>query len=559
MNKKLAAGFASFLCTGLAACGDSSPTSAAPLTYKSVPRALCGAGDQPETDLQGRVPLADRDSGRSLQPYNCNLDLLGQYQGQGASWQFAWFEDCGYYGTANTDTQTQKGVVVIDASNPAKPVPSDYLDSVSMLDPWESLKVDQERKLLAAVRANGGSGGPEIDVYDLSEDCKHPKLLASTAPVANALGQTSSQVGHAGAFAPGGMTYYGTTTLQKLTAIDLTDPAQPKFLAETNAAIHDLSVSVDGTRAYIAQLGPGNAPTAPGVPSATPPNNGLVILDTSMVASRAASPVIRPVSAVYWQDGAVAQTTQVVKIGGKPYVIFTDEQGPSGLFALVGGVNGLRASCDQGLPPWGMARIIDISNELLPTVVSKLMLEVNDPQYCEMTIHDVTGTGIFGYDSHYCNVDDTENATALACGHFQAGIRVFDIRDPVNPKEIAYYRPGGQVSKQDTLASSNHAATDQGGSLTADWCSAQVRFIKETGQLWTTCQDNGFLALKFTNCTWPFDQVCTPVPVVTPAPLGPVSHSKFGGALGFGLLLPLGIFVLRRRSKTKVQYRDEDC
>jgi hypothetical protein len=133
--------------TLLAACGGSDG-SVPGTVYKSVPRAQCRATDRPETDLQGRVPLEDRISGRSQQPYSCNLDLVGQHQGEGASWQFAWFEDCGYYGTANTGSQQQKGVVVIDASDPTRPVPSDYLTSIAMLDPWESL--NEQRKLLAA-------------------------------------------------------------------------------------------------------------------------------------------------------------------------------------------------------------------------------------------------------------------------------------------------------------------------------------------------------------------------------------------------------------------------
>ncbi len=40
--------------------------------------------------------------------------------------------------------------------------------------------------------------------------------------------------------------------------------------------------------------------------------------------------------------------------------------------------------------------------------------------------------------------------------------------------------------------------------LTADWCSALVRFHKD--ELWTTCQDNGFMILEFTNRVWPFDK-----------------------------------------------------
>src|SRR5437868_2232638 len=55
-----------------------------------VPKANCGAGSLPETKLQGQVPLTDRQSGRSQEGYRCNLELKGQEQGQGASWQDAW-------------------------------------------------------------------------------------------------------------------------------------------------------------------------------------------------------------------------------------------------------------------------------------------------------------------------------------------------------------------------------------------------------------------------------------------------------------------------------------
>src|SRR5258708_27003624 len=72
--------------------------SAAPEVFEGpVPRANCGAGSHPETDIQGRVTLEDRESGRSKDPYTCNLELVGNYAGQGASWQHAWYEDCAYY------------------------------------------------------------------------------------------------------------------------------------------------------------------------------------------------------------------------------------------------------------------------------------------------------------------------------------------------------------------------------------------------------------------------------------------------------------------------------
>src|ERR1700682_4557163 len=45
-----------------------------------VPKAKCGAKDRVETALQGQTSIADRQSGASEQAYNCNLELVGQYQ-----------------------------------------------------------------------------------------------------------------------------------------------------------------------------------------------------------------------------------------------------------------------------------------------------------------------------------------------------------------------------------------------------------------------------------------------------------------------------------------------
>src|SRR5882672_6643849 len=51
----------------------------------AVPKATCGPGDHPETGLQGQVPAALRAAG--FKGFNCNLELIGQYRGEGANWQ----------------------------------------------------------------------------------------------------------------------------------------------------------------------------------------------------------------------------------------------------------------------------------------------------------------------------------------------------------------------------------------------------------------------------------------------------------------------------------------
>ena len=90
---------------------------------------------------------------------------------------------------------------------------------------------------------------------------------------------------------------------------------------------------------------------------------------------------------------------------------------------------------------------------------------------------------------------------------FNSGIRVYDIRDPLRPKEIAYYNPAGTTTPS---KGSNHLLANNWVAGGPDWCSAQVHLNKKDGTLWTTCQDNGLLMLKFTNGVWPLPGSNTP-------------------------------------------------
>jgi hypothetical protein len=140
------------------------------------------------------------------------------------------------------------------------------------------------------------------------------------------------------------------------------------------------------------------------------------------------------------------------------------------------------------------------------------MLEVHDPKNCAQVLPDLVGLSVFTYGSHYCSVDNKRNATTLACGYFNSGIRVFDIRNPARPKEIAYFNPAGVTTPS---YGSNHfnptAFLANGGQAGGpDWCTAQIRLDAATASLQTTCQDNGFLSLRFTNGVWPFPETTTP-------------------------------------------------
>jgi hypothetical protein len=216
----------------------------------------------------------------------------------------------------------------------------------------------------------------------------------------------------------------------------------------------------------------------------------------SDIQARKANPQIREVSRFLWNDGGQMQHTIQMKVAGKPYVVAVDEAGVGG-----NSTNGWTAACNQGITPYPMARIIDVSTETAPKLTSRLALEIHDPANCTKTLPDLVGLTSFTYGSHYCSVDDKAEATILACGYFNSGIRVFDIRNPAAPREIAYFNPAGLKT---VSPGSNHTA-NRGFVLGGpDWCSAQIHLDKVKGELWTSCHDNGALALKFTNGVWPF-------------------------------------------------------
>jgi MYXO-CTERM domain-containing protein len=172
-------------------------------------------------------------------------------------------------------------------------------------------------------------------------------------------------------------------------------------------------------------------------------------------------------------------------------------------------------------------------------VVSKLMLEIHDPANCNTTLADLASFPGFGYDAHYCSVDNPDNARLAACGHFQAGLRVFDIGDPANPKEIAYYKPPAR--RLDYKAGSNINLPLFGARFdhTADWASANSRFVWHGSELhiWFTSQDNGFQVVRFTNGVG----------------TGLTNLDKGGGCSSagssFGALLALGLLPLLRRRR----------
>ena len=510
---------------GLAGCGsDDSPAAdpgPVPLTVPKV--ASCSAGDKPEAALQGQVPAALRQAGYT--GFNCNLKLVGQYAGEGGNWSSATFVDgaghtCAYHSTAApTDAlgnpipgRTTPGVPVIDISNRAAPTRVSSLTTPAMLDPWESLRVNYRRQILIADNGQNGGGGPEVDIYDLSGDCRTPQLLGSISVAAgNNGGVTPARgpIGHEGNIAPDGLTYYiGDLRSDMYHAVDISNTTKPRLISSFDMRTgplvggrpHGLSVSNDGTRAYFASLYiPVNGPAEVADPNAPQPN-GFYIIDTSQVQARTPNAQMPLIASVSFKDGSVAQHTIPATIGGKSYIVMVDEGGSAGLATPT---NSLGA-CNAGLTPFPMARIYDISNETQPKLVSKLMLEIHDVKNCAQVLPDIVGLSSFTYGAHYCSLDNRDNATLLVCGYMNSGLRAFDIRNPERPREVAYYNPGPTAGPQ---AGSNHQTRGQRITPAGpDWCASRIDFDFQRKQIMTMCQDAGMLVLQFADGTWPFPQ-----------------------------------------------------
>jgi hypothetical protein len=172
---------------------------------------------------------------------------------------------------------------------------------------------------------------------------------------------------------------------------------------------------------------------------------------------------------------------------------------------MMGGGGTPQEACDAGLTPFPMARIIDMSDETKPKHIVDLGLETLDLRNCSKVLPDIVGEGIFTYGTHICSVDNRDNATALACAYDQSGIRVFDIRNPAKPKEIAYFNPVPITESKTSPLQQNPSKVNN--------CMAPAGFDFERKLLTTACGRSGDLVLKFENGVWPF-------PESTPAPRG---------------------------------------
>lgn len=442
------------------------------------------SGDLPETGLQGQVPIGDQLSGRSQLGYRKGTRLIGSndVRGRGNNFELAYVGNCVYVtigymhrlvgnavlaetGVSPPPTDLPlNGLAVLDASNEEQP------ELLRILPPgpgswngWEGVWTNEVRGVLAV-----GGTGKALELYDISQDCRNP-ILKSVFPLPNQH--------HEMRIAPDGMTVYVADLFREpeVVAVDISDLTNPKVLSawasgntDNVKGIHALDISPDGNRAYLANFGGRE--------------NGLIIMDVSEIQARQANPAFREVSRLSWAppefflpgtvSGSVglvagAHANKLTRIGGRTYVLNVEE-------------TAVRGEC-----PWSGGRIIDVTDETQPRQVSRFRLEVNDPDHCKTVLADSSPL----YSPHQVTVDDPNNATMAFVSWLSSGVRIFDIRDPAHPREIAYYNPPARPE-----------VTNPQGEywISAGWDStpSRVWYRPETGHIWFVSAANGFQIIE---------------------------------------------------------------
>ncbi len=453
----------------LALVCSSTPARAAPTTVDGV---ACSPGDLVETGVQGLVPLADQVSGRSTRGYGCNLRLVGSNDlaGRGGDTQMTWYGECAYRSSSGSGGDA---VAVLEVRDPRKPTMVKLLQEPAWagkggtLGIHEGLTVSEKRGILVIPLGTG------LWAYDV-RDCRRPRLLGTfdfglpPGDVLKNLPRGDDGI-HSGKLSPDGTLYYatdlgfgpGSATGPCLTIVDLRDLRRMKLVTrwQSDTPCHDLSLSPDGERAYIGWYAPNYGHPSAVVGAFTPTAasasfSGLRVVDVSQVQAHRPSPVLTVLSSL---TGGRQHTETVTRIKGRTYVIAAEE-----------------AVC-----PGGNGRIVDVTDPRKPVQVAELPLGVNQQENCGTMREDTEGE-ILLYTSHYVSVDDPANASLAFVTWYSSGLRVFDVRDPAHPREVAYLNPP--------------VGPDAG--VSHDSSTTYTRYLPRTGQVWFGSAVRGFVVAE---------------------------------------------------------------
>jgi hypothetical protein len=305
----------------------------------------------------------------------------------------------------------QGPVAIVDVSDPAQPREVGSLPGRPSTTARE-LRAVPDLDLLFVLSYSIGRGGVNrLDAYHWTTgDCAHPAAagsydFASRPPHELFLWRQ-----------PGGSRLLLFTTMFSgaagdLQVIDASDYAHPALIGTwtpPRGLLHSISISADGSRAFLALW-----------------TGGLLVADASTYTGGAANPqlnLLTPGSAaVPALPGGNVHSA--VPAPGRNLVLVTDERG------LISGAPSLGYT---GACPYGPARLVDVSDPAHPRVASTLMAPENDLTTCQAAVRG-------NYSSH----NPTLVGDLAFVTWYSSGLQVFDLSDPAQPVRLAEFRPQG--------------------------------------------------------------------------------------------------------------------
>jgi hypothetical protein len=461
----------------------------------------CSARDLPETGLQGDVPRADQESGRAKLGYNCGLSLVGHtaiQKGPGTdpsprtgNANMAWSGDCAYVAGPGSlfgppSPEDDWGVAVVDVSNPKAPRHVRTLRTPGALASAETVHAVTTRDraiLVVGQYGNVGNTNVPMDVYDV-RSCANPVLLETVHWEENTHNLTVSG---------NGRYVFATQPLQVVDLDPLFDgnPATPaRHLGNLESAIPfplvatgpgaDLDDALPGSlsRPYVGasslshEAWPSDDGTRLYLGGVTAEHEVFTIVDIGAWLQRGptGAPIGQPVVLSQRTGrGHSVRTATLRESGSTRRLVLHSEEA----------VFGTAYGClPETLNPFGgpaQPWLTDVTDPTNPKLLSQFGLEINEPENCATQLDSGTNSS-----SHYHDVDDPNDTTFTMISMWNAGIRLFDIRHPDRPVEVAYFNPGDVGAGETVL----------------DQAWGHIRYVKPTGQIWFATASGGFWVVE---------------------------------------------------------------
>ncbi|MDP9182764.1 MAG: hypothetical protein M3P04_08335 [Actinomycetota bacterium] len=333
----------------------------------------------------------------------------------------AYVGDRSYAGTPRPGA----GIAIVDINRPSRPTRIGTIPARPDTTQRE-LRADRGLGLLVVEDYSGFTGGNrpaqdysgnDLQVYDISRDCRKPRLLSTfdfgpRSPHEFFLWKDAKH--------PGRVLAFVTTTLYgpDLNVIDLTDPTAPKLVSVYTAPqqeasglndtvrlnnptasqpasyMHSIAVSDDGTRAYVGGW-----------------SYGTYVLDTSGLANPGGSPLMTPLGPLPLDYGANVHGN--VPIPGKPYGVMVQEE---------------YANAGRGCP-FGWLRIADMTDPTHLLLAGAYRIPENDCTRAKAA----NGT----FTAH--NQTTFPSVTLLTW--YSGGLRAVDTTNPYRPVETGVFVP----------------------------------------------------------------------------------------------------------------------